>query len=127
MSRTRYPAPTSTPWELNSCAGRFSTDADDASKPLVAIINQSLARKYFPSEDPIGKKYGDDGLTPASIKEIVGVVDDIKEGTLDSEIWPAEYIPFNQSPTPILPWSCAPRRPSRPAAHARCGHPSDRS
>ncbi|MGO8791909.1 MAG: ADOP family duplicated permease [Terriglobia bacterium] len=78
--------------------GRYFTDADDASKPHVVIINQALARKYFPDEDPIGKKYGDDGLTPASIKEIIGIVDDIKEGTLDSEIWPAEYIPFDQSP-----------------------------
>ncbi|MGD0222952.1 MAG: ABC transporter permease [Terriglobia bacterium] len=78
--------------------GRFFTDADDASKPHVVIINQALARKYFPNEDPIGKKYGDDGLSPGSIKEIVGVVDNVKEGALDSEIWPAEYIPFNQSP-----------------------------
>jgi len=37
-------------------------------------------------------------LSPGSIKEIVGVVDNVKEGALDSEIWPAEYIPFNQSP-----------------------------
>ncbi|MFZ0591944.1 MAG: FtsX-like permease family protein, partial [Bryobacteraceae bacterium] len=33
-----------------------------------------------------------------SIKEIIGIVDDIKEGALDSEIWPAEYHPFNQDP-----------------------------
>jgi len=78
--------------------GRYFTDADDASKPRVVIINQALARKYFPNEDPLGKKYGDGGLSRGSIKEIVGVVDDVKEGTLDSEIWPAEYIPFNQSP-----------------------------
>lgn len=78
--------------------GRFFSDADNASRPHVVIINQALARKYFPNEDPIGQKYGDDGLTPASIKEIVGVVDDIKESTLDSETWPAEYIPFDQSP-----------------------------
>jgi len=78
--------------------GRFFTDADDASRPHVVIINQALARKYFSNEDPIGQKYGDDGLTPGSIKEIVGVVDDIKESTLDSETWPAEYIPFDQSP-----------------------------
>ncbi len=78
--------------------GRYFTDADDTSKPHVVIINQALARKYYPDEDPIGMKYGDDGLSPGSIKEIVGIVDDVKEGTLDSEIWPAEYIPFNQSP-----------------------------
>jgi predicted permease len=78
--------------------GRYFSDTEDESKPRVVIINQALARKYFPGEDPIGKKIGDDGLTPKSIKEIIGVVDDLKEGSLDSEIWPAVYYPFNQSP-----------------------------
>jgi macrolide transport system ATP-binding/permease protein len=76
--------------------GRYFTEADDASKPLVVIINQTLARKYFPGEDPIGKRMGDTELTPKSIKEIVGVVEDVKDGSLDSEIWPAVYYPFNQ-------------------------------
>lgn len=78
--------------------GRYFTDAEDASKPRVAIINQALARKYFPGEDPVGKQIGDTSLSPKSIREIIGVVDDIKEGSLDSDIWPAEYLPFNQSP-----------------------------
>jgi macrolide transport system ATP-binding/permease protein len=78
--------------------GRYFTDAEDASKPRVVIINQALARKYFPGEDSIGKQIGDTSLSPESIREIIGIVDDIREGTLDSEIWPAEYRPFNQSP-----------------------------
>jgi macrolide transport system ATP-binding/permease protein len=78
--------------------GRYFTEADGASKPRVVIINQSLARHYFPGEDPIGRKIGDTSLSPASIKEIVGIVADIREGQLDSEIWPAVYYPFNQSP-----------------------------
>jgi predicted permease len=78
-------------------AGRFFTEDDDASKPLVTIINKALARQYFPGEDPVGRKFGDGDLTPKSIREIVGVVDDVKEGSLDSEIWPAEYDPWNQN------------------------------
>jgi macrolide transport system ATP-binding/permease protein len=78
--------------------GRYFTDAEDVSKPPVVIINQTLARKYFPSEDPIGKRIGDTALSPKSIKEIIGMVDDVKDGSLDSEIWPAVYYPFNQSP-----------------------------
>ncbi|HUI44291.1 MAG TPA: ABC transporter permease [Terriglobia bacterium] len=78
--------------------GRYFTDADDSSKPNVAIINQTLARKYFPGEDPVGQSIGDTDLTPKSIKEIVGVVDDVREGSLDSDIWPTEYLPFNQDP-----------------------------
>jgi macrolide transport system ATP-binding/permease protein len=78
--------------------GRYFSDDEDSSKPLVVIINQALAKKYFPGQDPIGKKIGDNALTPSSIKQIVGVADDLKEGSLDSEIWPAVYYPFNQSP-----------------------------
>jgi predicted permease len=78
--------------------GRFFTDAEDISKPRVIIINQTLANRYFPNEDPIGRKIGDNVLSEKSIKEIVGVVDDIKEGSLDSEIWPAIYEPSGQSP-----------------------------
>jgi predicted permease len=77
--------------------GRYFGDDEDSSKPRVVIINKALARKYFPGQDPIGQKIGDNALTPKSIKEIVGVVDDLKEGSLDSEIWPAVYYPFNQS------------------------------
>jgi predicted permease len=78
--------------------GRFFTEADDATKPGVMIINQTLAKQFFPGEDPIGKMIGDDGFTPKSMRQIVGIVDDIREGTLDQQIRPAVYYPFNQSP-----------------------------
>jgi predicted permease len=78
-------------------AGRFFTEDDDASKPLVVVINKSLARQYFPGEDPVGRKMGDTELTPKSLREIIGVVDDVKEGSLDSEIMPAQYDPINQN------------------------------
>jgi macrolide transport system ATP-binding/permease protein len=77
--------------------GRFFTEDDNRSKPSVAIINQTLAKKYFPGEDPIGKKYGDTQLTPKSMREIVGVVDDVRDGSLDQTLWPSEYLPLNQS------------------------------
>ena len=77
--------------------GRYFTDAEDGSKPKVVMINQALARKYFPGEDPIGKKLGDTDLSPKSVTEIIGIVEDVKDGPLDSEIWPAVYYPFNQN------------------------------
>ncbi|HLZ42151.1 MAG TPA: ABC transporter permease [Candidatus Sulfotelmatobacter sp.] len=79
-------------------SGRYFSDAEDSTKPHVMLINQTLARQYFAGEDPIGKKIGDTDLSPKSIYEIVGVVEDVKDGSLDSEIWPAVYYPFNQSP-----------------------------
>ena len=79
-------------------SGRYFTDAEDASKPRVVIINQALAKQYFPGVDPVGKQIAHNDLAPNSIREIIGVVDDIKEGPLDSKIWPAVYYPVNQSP-----------------------------
>ncbi len=77
--------------------GRYFADAEDLSKPRVVIINQALVRKYFPGEDPIGQKIGDDDLSPKSMKTIIGIVDDIREGALDADIWPAVYYPVNQN------------------------------
>jgi predicted permease len=78
--------------------GRYFTEAEDSTKPGVVWINQALARKYFPGEDPLGKKIGDTTLSQKSIAEIIGVVADVREGPLDDEIWPAIYYPFNQNP-----------------------------
>ena len=78
--------------------GRMLTDEDDAQHPYVAIINETLAKKYFPGEDPVGKQMVDDGLTPGSMRTIVGVVADVREGALDDPAWPAEYLPMYHAP-----------------------------
>ena len=78
--------------------GRFFTEADDASSAQVAIINQTLAKQFFPGENPIGKMIGNTDLDPKSMRQIVGIVDDIREGGLDQEIRPAVYYPFKQGP-----------------------------
>jgi predicted permease len=83
--------------EAKLIKGRFFTNDEDASKPKVVVINKAFARIYFPGEDPIGQKIGDTELKPDSLREIIGVVDDIKEGSLDSEVWPAQYDPTNQN------------------------------
>jgi macrolide transport system ATP-binding/permease protein len=79
--------------------GRYFTETDDATKPHVALINNAFVKKYFPEEDPIGKKVANFDLDPKQTWEVVGVIDDVKDGSLDSEIWPAIYVPFNQNPT----------------------------
>lgn len=76
--------------------GRYFSEAEDSSKPRVVIINQTLARQYFPSEDPIGKQISYLSDPPVPI-EIVGVVEDIREGPLDTPIPRVLYFPFNQS------------------------------
>ena len=77
--------------------GRFFTEGEDGTKPLVTVVNEAFARKYFPGEDPIGKIVGDTVLTPKTLRRIVGVVADFKDEGLDDPHWPAEYMSFEQS------------------------------
>ena len=77
--------------------GRFFTESDDASHLRVAVINQTLARTYFPAHDPVGQKIADDeGGKPAEWV-IVGVIEDVREGPLDAPVAAAEYFPINQT------------------------------
>lgn len=77
--------------------GRYFDGGDDGSKPQVAIINRAFARAYFPNEDPIGKQIGQATARPAPV-EIVGLVEDVREGALNEKIPPVLYRPYNQSP-----------------------------
>jgi putative ABC transport system permease protein len=63
--------------------GRTFTDADNETAPLVALVNDKLARQYWPNEDPIGKRFMWGRFNPASKippkwVTVVGVVDDTK-------------------------------------------------
>jgi macrolide transport system ATP-binding/permease protein len=78
--------------------GRLFREDEDATKPQVIVINEALARRYFPGEDPIGQKIGNGSLDPKSLREIVGVVADVREGALDDPQWPAEYQELYYSP-----------------------------
>lgn len=77
--------------------GRDFYDSEDQSKPPVAIVNQALAKKYFPGEEALGKHLTYLSATPRPM-EIVGIVDDIKESALDATTPPVLYVPCNQSP-----------------------------
>jgi macrolide transport system ATP-binding/permease protein len=76
--------------------GRSFTESDGPAQPPVTIINQTLAKRYFPNENPLGQHIGSD--ISKSPRAIIGVVDDIKEGPLETATLPAMYIPFNQEP-----------------------------
>ena len=77
-------------------AGRFYTEADDSSKPRVAVINRALAKRFFLGEDPVGRTIGDAVLSPKSLAQVIGVVDDVREGDLVEPLAPAVYYPFQQ-------------------------------
>jgi macrolide transport system ATP-binding/permease protein len=76
--------------------GRNFDESEDKSKPAVAIINRSFARVFFPGEDPLAHQLSHLGKTPDPI-QIIGIVEDIKEGQLDSQNLPVLYNPFNQN------------------------------
>jgi predicted permease len=71
--------------------GRFFADTDDANHPRVTIINQALADKYFPGEDPIGKTINEGDLAPSSERHVIGVIANVREGAVDDELLPSEY------------------------------------
>ena len=77
--------------------GRGFNEEEDASKPPVVIIDRSLADKYFPGEDPIGRRIFH-FTDPTPSLEIVGVLDDLQEGPIGKKNWPTMYVPFNQDP-----------------------------
>jgi predicted permease len=69
--------------------GRTFQEQDTPSKPLVAVINQALARTYFPGEDPIGKRILWGYRTPFTI---VGVAGDARVSALDASVAPMIYM-----------------------------------
>jgi putative ABC transport system permease protein len=79
-------------------AGRDFDDRDDVRAPGVAIINETLARRYFPDGSPIGRKIVLGYLGRRLVREIVGVSTDIKQEELGSQTKPEVYVPYQQVP-----------------------------
>jgi putative ABC transport system permease protein len=92
--------------------GRFFSAHDGPDAPAVVIINVEAARRYWPGGDPIGKHIavaytgpGRRNKGTARMREIVGVVGDIKQRTLDQPTEPAVYLPYLQDETSHVLWS----------------------
>jgi putative ABC transport system permease protein len=82
-------------------AGRDFTERDTPDAPGVAIINETLARRNWPSEDPIGKRVTlddprDNSQSPQWLT-VVGVVKDVKQNSWTDAPWNEIYLPFQQS------------------------------
>jgi predicted permease len=76
-------------------AGRSLKPQDDAKAPKAVVVNQTFANKYFPDENPIGKRFTFDTKKPDEI-EIVGLARDAKYTRQRDEIPPTVYIPWRQ-------------------------------
>jgi len=79
--------------------GRFFTERDDRDAPAVVIVNETLARQYYPGVDPVGKRIKNGGPERPNNAwmTIVGVVGDVKYSGLDAPPEPTVYMPFRQA------------------------------
>ena len=78
--------------------GRLFTDRDRIGQPKVVVITEAAARSYWPGEDPIGKRvavgqggFGGEGA------EIIGIVQDVRYGKIETSVMPGVYLPLLQS------------------------------
>ena len=83
--------------------GRVFQEQDDEHSTQVAIISQSLAERFFPDEDPIGKRIRFAGMDEKDLASeawmtVAGVVADVKHIRLDAYAWPEVYVPYMQRP-----------------------------
>jgi predicted permease len=83
---------------IRRAGGRVFTETDTAGSPRVAVISESLARQFFPNQNPIGQRLGYQKFD----LEIVGVVGDVRSagnGDLRQPPVPVVYMPIEQPPT----------------------------
>jgi putative ABC transport system permease protein len=90
---------------IDLVAGRAFTPNDKADSPPVAVINETLARRYFGTQNPIGKRIG--LSRPIDWREIVGVVRDVRNYGLAEEVKPECYLPFLQNAPDYLAGSAS--------------------
>ena len=81
-------------------AGRMITDADDSTSQHVTVINQAMAKKFFPGENPLGKRLFELGMDSHRTvpMTIVGVVGDVRSDDLSKGPRPQHFVPYRQRP-----------------------------
>jgi putative ABC transport system permease protein len=91
--------------------GRYFTDQDNDETHGVVMINQTMARRYWPNEDPLGKRLQPQ-FPPAKLPwrpessnawlTIAGVVADVKDDSSNDEMAPEMYLPYLQNPSALM-------------------------
>jgi putative ABC transport system permease protein len=84
--------------------GRLFGPEDTAAAPARVIVNEALVHRFFPSDDPLGKRvtFGSPGDKDTQWLTIVGVVADTRRGGVDRPVWAELYFPLTQSADPRL-------------------------
>jgi putative ABC transport system permease protein len=81
--------------------GRGFSERDDEQAAAVVVVSESMAAKYFPGEDAIGKRITI-SYNKTGPREIVGIAGDVKQGDLTDTHTPQMYAPFVQTPWPFI-------------------------
>lgn len=80
-------------------AGRFFARSDGANAPAVALVNETMARRYWPGESPLGRRFRFNRESDRVVwHEVVGVVGDVRSARLEAEARPEFYLPYTQAP-----------------------------
>jgi predicted permease len=79
-------------------AGRTFGPQDTENSPKVAVINETMARRFFPNQSALGRRFrfGGPDAKPENDRTVIGVVKDAKYNALKERPWPAAYLPFSQ-------------------------------
>ena len=85
-------------------SGREFTDADGPSEMPVVIVNELFSSRYWPGEDPVGKRLrAFDGDTPGAWLTVVGVTPNILQGGItQQDMDPVVYVPYRQDPSGLM-------------------------
>jgi putative ABC transport system permease protein len=79
-------------------AGRTFTEWDSEHSEYVAVVNQTLVRRYFPNENPIGQRIKQGGeKSRAPWMRVVGIIGDVKHAGLDWDTLPVIFVPYRQA------------------------------
>ncbi|HEV2445521.1 MAG TPA: FtsX-like permease family protein, partial [Candidatus Sulfopaludibacter sp.] len=81
--------------------GRAIADRDIASAPPAVVVNQTLVDRYFPGQDPVGKRLEIGFATPPNWRQIVGVVADVRTAGLDQDTPVQAYVSYFQDPNTL--------------------------
>jgi putative ABC transport system permease protein len=77
--------------------GRDFTNQDTANSPMVIVISDAFVKRYFPNEDPLGRRIVFDGNDKTPL-EIIGIVGDVRRKGLDVDVQPEMYVSHLQKP-----------------------------
>jgi predicted permease len=87
--------------------GRTFTDADLEDVPRVAIVSETMAKRYWPDGEPLGQRFSIDGPDGPYLS-IVGVAGDARVDEFNERPWPSVYVPHDRSAAPVALLAASP-------------------